>query len=115
MEKVDCVLPKNNQKNGVLARQALNYALWTFENHRIAGNEFIEKASKTVFELLKCVRNTPAEIHCLFIYWILHEMLFNAHSVDDVRLQAGIENVRYISAHFNIEILDAPDKIAVAK
>lgn len=115
MENSDYCVCEKSDTDVLLARQALNYALWAFENHTIVRIDFIEKASKSVFQLLKCVRNTPAEIQCLFIYWVLHEMLFNVNSVDEVRLQAGIENIRHISHYFHIEIVGVNDRMASAK
>ena len=88
-----------------LIRRALNYALWTFENYRNVKTAFIEKANKSAFEMLRTVRNTKIETHCLFVYWILHEILFNVKDVEASRIACGIDNIKKIAIFFNIEEL----------
>ncbi len=90
-----------------LLRRALNYSYWAFENYTNVRPSFVEKASKTVFEILKNVRNTKIEINCIFIYWVLHEMLFIETSVDSLRIEAGIANVKKIATYFDIVLPEA--------
>ena len=103
------------EENKQLIRRALNYAYWALENQAIVKPAFLEKATKTVFDLLKIVRNSSIELNCLFVYWILHEMMFSGQSIDEKRIQAGIDSVIRVSQHFHIEIPGVVDTIDTVK
>jgi hypothetical protein len=105
----------SSQKSNLVVRRALNYAFWSFGNFQTVKMPFVENASKSVFDLLKIVPNTNIEMNCLFIYWILHEMLLSGESIDKTRIEAGIENVLKIARYFNIEIQGTTDKIATIR
>ena len=94
---------RNGNKNIFLVRKALNYSFWIFENYKKSQPLYIEKAIKNVFELIKVARNTEIEVNCLFIYWLLHEILFSASHVDSERIHGGMTNINIIGSYFDIE------------
>ncbi|MBU1863622.1 MAG: hypothetical protein KKH94_08180 [Candidatus Omnitrophica bacterium] len=92
-----------DEEKRYIVRRGLNYALWAFENYPAAKPAFVKKARQTVYEMLPIVRTMEVEIHCVFIYWILHEISFHAKYVEKERIATGIFHIEKVASYFNIE------------
>ncbi len=93
-----------NNRDVYLVRRILNYSLLIFSNYKKVNPLYVEKTIKRVYELLKLVRNSEIERDCLFIYWLLHEILFSFNNIDSQRIKSGISNILKIGSYFGISV-----------
>lgn len=91
-----------NEDDSFYVRRALNYALWTIENHSRVTRRFAEKAIRTVFEIIEISRTCHAQDDALFVYWLLHEIYWHDDSVTELRIEAGIAAIQRIGEMFGI-------------
>ena len=99
-----CAFDTSESEEVYIIRRALNYALWALENYDSVHTSFLEKANRTVFDLLEIGRNSEIEAPCLFIYGLFHEIIFSHESVSEELIQLSFVNIKKIAEFFNIEI-----------
>jgi hypothetical protein len=97
-------LTQENTEDVKLIQEALSCSLLCFQNYKTVESAYIEKTLKTFYLFINTVRNQSIEMNCLFVYWVLHEILLYKGNISGVRTEAGVDNINKIIKHFNVTI-----------